>query len=201
MLVPYGIGKLAALRVLLRREQHGLGAVYLVDFVDSGVELSHAVVAQDVEGEEIGLYGCSGHYAYEQYSGTLVVDVGAIDAVQAGGGCLDDVDGGRRRGGEVLLGHVGVLLQFGPEMVGVDKHAHDAGCRLLLAQLLGAACSEVGYVGAQRLEVVHHAVEAAACADALLACREVVGYAVDGVEFGPRALYDYVVECGVYPCG
>ena len=45
MLVPYGIGKLAALRVLLRREQHGLGAVYLVDFVDSDVELHHAALA------------------------------------------------------------------------------------------------------------------------------------------------------------
>lgn len=101
MLVPDGVGKLAALGILLRREQHGLGAVYLVDFVDSGVELCHAAQAQGVEGEEVGLYGCTGHYAYEQYSGSLVVDVGAIDAAQAGGGCLDDVDGGRRRGGEV----------------------------------------------------------------------------------------------------
>lgn len=158
-------------------------------------------MVQGVEGEEVGLYGCTGHYAYEQYSGSLVVDVGAIDAAQAGGGCLDDVDGGRRRGGEVLLGHVGVLLQFGPEMVGVDKHAHDAGCRLLLAQLLGAACCKVGYVGAQGLEVVHHAVEAAARADALLACGDVVGFAVGAVEFSPRALNDYGTECGVYPCG
>ena len=53
----YGIGKLCASRILLRRQDNGFGAIHLIYFIYSFVELLHVGVVGGIEGEEVGLDG------------------------------------------------------------------------------------------------------------------------------------------------
>ena len=89
----YGVGKLPAVRVLLRRENHGFGAVHLVYTVYGAVELHHVLILFDVEREEIGLNGGVRHHAHQHNSGTLVVNVLTIDTPEARRGSLHHING------------------------------------------------------------------------------------------------------------
>src|SRR5574344_2485597 len=81
----------------------------------------------------------------------------------------------------------------------MGEHRHHGSHGMLRPELLGTAGGIVGYMRGEGIKIIHHTIETATGADALLGGIFLVGHTVLTVEFCPCAPYSNVAECGVYP--
>ena len=194
-----GAALAVGLGVLLGAEDNGLGAMQAVDAVDDLVEAAHLLELLGIDVEKVLLDGAVRADTHDNDSSLLILVALTKDLPEHPVGCLDDADGGTGGGEEPYLLIVPVLCQVLAEHVGIQEDTHNAGYRVLYAQLLGTAGGIVRHMGSQSVEVGNHAIERAAGTDAFLFGQLLVGYYILAIQLLPRADNVDVVERLAHP--